>query len=270
MGTYSIYLESAKKIARDAGLMVKAHLNKKHNVQNKSQFDFVTEVDKMSEDMIRSYLIEQFPDHLFFGEESVSSSKLDEDAIIDSLPDDKYIWVVDPIDGTTNFIRGIPQFGISIALLYNKEVVVGVVYDISLERLFWTEKGGLSYCNNLEIKVSETSIVKNAIVATSFPASDLNARQQIMNTITEKCNEMTSLRIWNCASIAGISEAYGAIDVYFELGIHLWDFCAAMLIIQNAGGKFSDIDGQEFHMHQRNVLATNGILHDSFLNLIKL
>ena len=102
---YSIFLEKAKEIALEAGKMVRSKQETQHTVQSKSKYDFVTEVDEASEEMITSFLHSQFPDHLFFGEEAVSSSPEEEDDVIGKLPDDKYIWVIDPLDGTTNCIR---------------------------------------------------------------------------------------------------------------------------------------------------------------------
>jgi myo-inositol-1(or 4)-monophosphatase len=268
MGKYDVFLNSAKEIARRAGQMVRSCVGSSHKVESKAKYDFVTEVDEKSEDMIRSFFQERFPEHIFFGEESVSSGCLSENEVIDRLPDDRYIWVVDPIDGTTNFIRGIPQYAISIALLFNREVVVGVVYDICMDRMFYTAKGMASFCNDTVLKVSNTDSLEKSIVVTSFPAADLSARGLFLKVLGREYLNFTSLRIWNCAAIAGVSIGSGIVDAYVELGIHLWDFCAAMLIIQNSGGVFTDVDGRPFHMHQRDVLATNPQLYPQVLQAI--
>lgn len=269
MEDYSLFLEKARKAALKAGEMVRSKRYEHHQIQSKSRFDFVTEVDGESERLITGFLKECFPDHLFFGEETISSSSVDEDTLIDTLPCDRYIWVIDPIDGTTNFIRGIPLFAISIALVRDRKVVVGVVYDISRDLLYYTCEGEKSYCNDREIHVSEVSSFDKAIAITSFPAYDIEARNTILSKIMEKGRELMSLRIYNCAALAACSVAAGETDIYVELGIHLWDFSAGKLLIENAGGRFSDVDGRAFHMHERDVLATNGKLYERTLEAIE-
>lgn len=264
---YSIFLEKAKEIALEAGKMVRSKQETQHTVQSKSKYDFVTEVDEASEEMITSFLHSQFPDHLFFGEEAVSSSPEEEDDVIGKLPDDKYIWVIDPIDGTTNFIRGIPFYAISIALMRNKEIVVGVIYDIARNKLYYTAKNEKSYCDGKEIKVSDVDSLDKAIGVTSFP-TDINYRKKTLKTLTDNGDDILSMRIYNCAALAACSIASGISDFYMEYGIHLWDFAAGKLLIENAGGKFSDIDGKPFHIFQKHVRASNGNLHNQMEKLI--
>lgn len=261
-------LESAKEIALEAGKMVRSKLDSGHEIKSKGKFDFVTDVDKASEKLISSYVKRKFPEHLIFGEEAVSSSEEDEDSLIDRIPDDKYVWVVDPIDGTTNFIRGMHQYAISIGIVKNKQVVAGVVYDISMDELFYTMQGSPSYCNGNVIHVSENKRFEDSIAVTSFPVENLEARQILLKTLMEKGNSLLSLRIWNCAAIAAVSLACGRTDVYVEPGIHLWDFSAGKLLIENAGGKFFDFAGKDFNMHQRNVIAANPYLADEVVIIV--
>ena len=262
------FLESAKEMALQAGKLVKSRLDSRHEITAKGKFDFVTDVDKSSESFITSYIKEKFPDHLIFGEEAVSSSHEDEDTLIDKIPDDKYIWIVDPVDGTTNFIRGINQYAISIALVKNKQVLVGVVYDISMDELFYTALGLPSYCNGKVIHVTENKTLEEAIAVTSFPVGDMHARQVLFKTLQEKGEFLFSLRIWNCAALAAVSIASGRTDIYVEHGIHLWDFSAGKLLIENAGGKFFDFSGKPYNMHQRHVVASNPYLADITLKIV--
>ncbi len=257
----SRYLEAAKNVALEAGCLVESRLGIPHDIQSKSSFDFVTETDALSESLIRNRLIQQFPDHLFFGEEQVSQCSEGEEYLIQSIPLDRYVWVVDPIDGTTNFIRGIPQFAISIALVRGWEVMVGVIYDVSLHSLYWTAKGLPSYCGEEVIHVSNVSRLEQAIIATSFPASDLEKRELVLRFLEEEGKNLLSLRIWNCATLAAAQVAAGHVDLYFEPGIHLWDFSAGMLLIQNAGGCFSDLQGNSYHKLQRHVFAAGPVLY---------
>lgn len=267
MEDYKVFLESAKEVARKAGALVQASFKSKHQVESKSKFDFVTEVDAASEKLISTYIKEKFPDHLIFGEEAVSSCPEGEEAAIDALPDDKFIWVVDPIDGTTNFIKGLPLFAICIAIVYNREVVVGVVNDISRDKLFYTAKGEKSYCNGEEIHVSTVDSFEKAIGVTSFP-TNLTDRRKVLETLLAKGDDLLSLRIYNCAALAACSVAEGLSDFYVELGIHLWDFSAGKLLIENAGGHFCDVDGRPYHMHEKHVLAANDKLFEKLKKLL--
>jgi myo-inositol-1(or 4)-monophosphatase len=268
MNDFEDFLDSAKEIAFKAGEYVRLHLSMPHNVISKQKFDFVTETDHKSENIITSFLLRKYPDHLVFGEEAVSSQKETENELIKKLPDDKFIWIVDPIDGTTNFIRGIPQYAISIALVRNWQVIVGVVYDISRDEMFYSSKNTSSCCNGKEIHVSSSSTLDKSIIATSFPAADMHARNLVLKSLYDYGSEIMSLRIWNCATIAAVSLACGRIDAYVEPGIHLWDFSAGKIIIENAGGKFTDIYGKPYHKLQKHVLATNGYLHEKLLGFI--
>jgi len=262
------FLESAKTVALKAGLFVKSHLSERHDIQRKSKYDFVSEVDQQSELIIRTYLAEKYPDHLFFGEEEISSNPIGEDEIISRLPKDRYVWVIDPVDGTTNFLRGIPQFAISIALVKDEKVILGVVYDISLDELYFAKVGEGAFCNGRPIHVAGTDKLDDFIVSTSFPAAKVEARGQVLRVID--CNKLdfTSLRIWNCASLAITYVATGRTDAHIELGIHLWDFAAGKVIAEEAGGCFSDVDGKPFHLYQKHVLVSNGKLHNQIVERI--
>jgi len=262
-------LESAKQTAREAGSLVRSHLRTHHEVERKSRFDFVTEVDRLSEEFIRSSLSRKYPDHLFFGEEEISSRKEAEDSIIATLPPDKCIWVVDPVDGTTNFIRGIPQFGISIALVKGGEVLVGAVYDVSLDELYSAKKGGGAFLNDSPIHVSSTNDVLDFIISTSFPAANLVFRHKVLEKLEKHGDEITSLRIWNCASLAVVAVACGRTDAHIEPGIHLWDFSAGKLIVEEAGGMFTDLVGKPFSLYEKHVLASNGKCHDKLLQILQ-
>ncbi len=262
------YLESAKSAALEAGNLVRSHLKDAHKITNKSPCDFVTEVDRLSENFLRKYLLERYPDHLFFGEEEVSSFPASEEAALSGLPENRYIWVIDPIDGTTNFIRGIPQYAICVGLVFGQEVVAGVVYDIAADKLYYSMKGSDSFCNGRRIHVSDTSSVSTSIVVTSFPASDMQIRRKVLDGLSSLGMDFMSLRIWNCASLAAVSIAEGCTDIYVEAGIHLWDFSAASIIVRNAGGCFSDLRGNPWNRHQKDVLCANRNLHEQALEML--
>ena len=141
------YRDYAIRAARAGGDVIREHLRDAHQVRAKAEFDFVTEVDALSEERIRAFLRESFPEHRFFGEESVSETPENETALLEALRPDEYTWIVDALDGTTNFIRGIPQFCVSVALAHGKELIAGAVYDVSRDEMFSAEAGKGAFCN---------------------------------------------------------------------------------------------------------------------------
>ena len=176
--------------------------------------------------------------------------------------------MIDPIDGTTNFIRGIPSYAISIALMRDGEILVGVVYDLSLNELYAAAKGSGAFCNGKPVHVTQTDRLEEFIISTSFPAADILAREKVLKEIEKHETKFNSLRIWNCASLGVVNVACGRVDAHIEIGIHLWDFAAGALIVQEAGGTFTDIDGMPFHAYQKHVLVSNGKLHAGFVHTL--
>lgn len=251
----SCFLDVAEKAAKEAGKIVINHIHEKHIVENKAGFDFVTEIDKLSEKFIHDSISSAYPDHSFFCEEQMSSGTIDEDSYLKSLKG--YTWIVDALDGTTNFIRGIPQFAISIALIFNCEIIVGVVYDPNRDELFSAEKGKGAFLNGQQIFVSEKTFLEDTILSLGFPASDLYKRADIMKKLTRISMKIGSLRVFNCASLLLCYVSCGRTDWTFEEGIHLWDMAAGILLVKEAGGTVLNIDGTPFSIFSKSNLAGN-------------
>lgn len=250
---YDNYLAAACEAALKAGRMIRAEVEARHEISRKKGFDFVTEVDSRSEQIIRDTLLSAFPGHSFFGEEQVSASSRPEDEILDAAGE--YTWVVDALDGTTNFIRGIPQFAVSIALLHDRKIVAGAVYDPSRDELFSASLGGGAFLNGKPIRVSGTADLSDAILSFGFPASDLRKRQETMNRLNAVSQQVGSIRVFNCASLLLCYTACGRIDLTFEEGIHLWDMAAGLLLVKEAGGAVSLVSGEDMDIHAKENLA---------------
>lgn len=258
------FLSAAKQAALEAGKMVKAEVKKQHKVYCKGGFDFATEVDRMSENLIREMISRLYPDHCFFCEEQVSGDGVPEDEILKNLGE--YTWVVDALDGTTNFIRGIPQFAISVALLHHGQVQVGVVYDPSRDELFAAEAGKGATLNGEPIHVSTVVELKQSIMSYGFPASDLTLRSRTLDRVQRIAMEVGSVRVFNCAALLLCYVACGRTDFSWEEGLHLWDMAAGILLVREAGGCVSRIDGSDFTVFSRDNLAGNPQLHKAFLS----
>lgn len=252
------FLDTAKGAALSAGYMICKETNRPHAVSRKHGFDFVTEVDRRSEEIIRNVIHAAWPDHGFFGEEQVSSGNRSEDELLDDAPE--YLWVVDALDGTTNFIRGIPQYAVSIALVHKGEIIVGVVYDPNRDELFSAARGRGAELNGQPIRVSPVKDLSDAILSFGYPASDMEIRRQTAERFSRLSPLLGSIRVFNCASLLLCYTACGRIDCTFEQGIHLWDMAAGILLVEEAGGVVSTISGSPITVHARENLAGPAVL----------
>ena len=247
------YLETAKKAALTAGQMIRAESSRPHTISHKQGFDFVTEVDRRSEEIVRDVIKKAFPEHGFFGEEETSAHPDQEDSLLDKVNDP--FWVVDPLDGTTNFIRGIPQYAVSVALVCGGRIEAGAVYDPNREELFSALRGCGAALNGQPIRVSGAQRLSDAILSFGYPASDMKLREKTVERFNCLSPLLGSIRVFNCASLLLCYTACGRIDLTFEEGIHLWDMAAGLLLIEEAGGVTLSLSGQKLTLHTRENLA---------------
>ena len=181
---YSEILDLAAEAARKAGTFIREGRKDGLHVDAKSRIDFVSDKDKQSENLIREMIREKYPDHLFFGEESVyGDSPEEEEAEINAFTEDDFVWVVDPIDGTVNYIRDYPQYAISIGVVHHREIVVGVIYDPFRDEMFTALKGKGAFRNGVPIHVSGALEAGDAIINTSMPTSSMQTREEMVAKI---------------------------------------------------------------------------------------
>ena len=259
---YSEILSLAADAARKAGVFIREARKTGLHVDAKSRIDFVSDKDKMSENMIREMIREKYPSHLFFGEESVYGCTPEEEkAQIEAFRDGDFVWVVDPIDGTVNYIRDYPQYAISIGVVHHRRIVAGVIYDPFRDELFSALVGKGAYRNGERIHVSEAREAGDAIINTSMPTNSMLTRSDMVSRIPPVSESFQSMRVWNCAAISLASVACGRSDADYEAGIHLWDMAAGILLVREAGGEVTQLDGSPCALTQTNILATNGFVH---------
>lgn len=270
MGQYSEILELATETARKAGDFVRDARQDGLVIDAKSRIDFVSDKDKMSEDIIRRAIREKYPSHLFFGEESTYGESMEEERNrIESFTDEDYVWAVDPIDGTVNYIRDYPQYAISIAVLHGRQLVVGVIYDPVHKDMYYAEKGCGAFLNGKPIHVSETADALDCIINTSMPTFSMDVRRKMVAKIPGVSEQFQSMRIWNCAALSLASVAAGRSDGDYEAGIHLWDMAAGIVLIREAGGTVTQLDGSPYALTATGVLATNGKIHAAALKALE-
>lgn len=220
------------------------------NVRFKGKINMVSEMDNWSEKKIKGILQVEFPEYGFLGEEGEITTR-----------DAQYRWIVDPIDGTTNYVHGYPFFAISIALEKDNEIVMGVVYNPILEELFHAEKGRGVFLNGKPIKVSNTKELGKSLLASGFPYDAWTNPENNSKEWVQMLRKTTSLRCDGVASLDLCHVAAGRLDGYWELGLDPWDLAAGSLIVKEAGGKVSSISGGPFSIYQGDILATNNNIY---------
>lgn len=248
-------LEVAVAAAKAAGEAIRSNFGQPQDVRHKGEVDLVTEADHKAEQKIKEVLEGAFPGYGMLAEEGGRLSDGGE-----------FRWIVDPLDGTTNYVHGLPIFATSIALEREGEVLLGVVYDPMADELFAAERGDGAALNGHPIRVSDTDELKQALVATGLPhdhqdvpaALDLFGRFAVLTR---------SLRRLGSAALDMCYVAAGRLDGYYERGIKAWDIAAGSLILEEAGGKATDYQGRELDLEGEEVVASNGLLHRDLISV---
>tara|TARA_R110002050_G_scaffold176775_1_gene309754 strand:- start:15894 stop:16685 length:792 start_codon:yes stop_codon:yes gene_type:complete len=227
-------------------------------VETKSLNSLVSFVDKTAEKMLVEGLGNLVPEAGFIAEEG-TSNKIGE----------TYNWVIDPLDGTTNFIHGIPLYSISVALTKNGFPVVGVVYEINLDECFYAWKDSKAYLNGTEISVTKTAKLSDTLLATGFPYHDFEKMEGFLKSLRYFMENTRGLRRLGSAAVDLAYVACGRFDGFYEYGLNPWDVVAGAFIVEQAGGKSGYFTANEAYTDGSEILATNGLIHDEIERLIE-
>lgn len=227
-------------------------------IEYKGLNDMVSYVDKTAEQKLVQNLEKLIPDAGFITEEKTINRT-----------GKTYTWIIDPLDGTTNFIHGIPAYGISVALYEDGLPVIGVVYELNRGEMFYSYKGGPALMNKKEIKVSTNPDLKSSLLATGFPYYQFDKQPQYLKLLTEMMQKSHGVRRIGAAAIDLVYTACGRFDAFFEYNLQQWDFAAGCFIVQQAGGEVYDFAGGNDYFEKREILATNGKLTAEMLTAIK-
>jgi myo-inositol-1(or 4)-monophosphatase len=255
--TVSDILQMVEGIARHAGAVLMGGYGNVRHIEQKGVIDLVTEFDKRSEEVILSFIQEEFPDHAILAEESGHNKTISD-----------YQWVIDPLDGTTNFAHGIPIFSVSIGLLRNNIPVVGVVYDPFRNEMFSAEAGRGATLNSQPIRVSARADLGQAVISTGFPYDvRTNPRNNLAQFVQFQLRTQ-AVRHLGSAALDCTWTAMGRLDGYWEFGVKLWDIGAGALIVREAGGRVTFGGGDENFFSTDSILVSNGLIHEQMLRVL--
>ena len=255
-------LTTAVKAARKAGsLITRASYDlERLTVRRKHHNDFVSEVDHAAEAAIIDVLHRAYPTHAFLGEESGASHA-------GAAPE--YLWIIDPLDGTTNFLHGFPQYCVSIALKHKGVLQQGVIYDPNRNELFTATRGAGAYVNDKRLRVSRADELRDALIGTGFPFRDFSQLDEYMRMFRNVTRNCAGVRRPGAAALDLAWLAAGRIDAFFEIGLSPWDMAAGALLVREAGGLIADLDGGEHFLESGRVIATTPKLFSPLLELLR-
>lgn len=252
-------LNFAIQTARDAGQILLEKFGRKINISMKGDINLVTEADLASEKLIIERIKSYYPKHSILAEEAGN-------AVV--LGDSTWKWIIDPLDGTTNFAHGYPCFCVTIALEHEGKIVLGVTFDPTRNELFAAEKGQGATLNNKPIRVSETEKLGNALLVTGFPYN-FKQKENFARHLTDFLLQSRGVRRDGSAAIDMAYVACGRFDGFWEEGLNAWDVAAGVLLIEEAGGSVTYYDGSPFSVYSPPICASNGLIHHEMLQVLR-
>ncbi len=259
---HPMLITAVKAARRGATVINRASLDLGQiKVTEKNRNDYVTEIDQAAERAIVDVLLKAYPGHAVLAEESGASGNPSEE--------NEYVWIIDPLDGTTNFIHGFPQYCVSIALQQKGVTTQAVIFDPNRNDLFVASKGEGAFLNDKRLRVSKCDKLADSLIGTGFPARDLGKLEEYMTMfkiLTEKCQ---GLRRPGSAALDLAYVAAGRLDGFFEKGLNAWDMAAGALLIAEAGGIIGDFTGEQGYLESGDVIAGNPRIFHQLITLLK-
>ena len=252
-------MEDAIRISRLTGTLLKDHLLTDFSVDHKGEVDLVTEMDRAAQDLIREEILLKYPDHGILAEEE-----------LDIPGSSGFRWIVDPLDGTTNYAHRFPIFSVSIAVAYDNDVLCGVVYNPVSDEMFKAIKGEGASLNAMPISVSDTGQLNDSLLGTGFPYNIRETAHTNLDHFREFAVRTQGIRRCGSAALDLCFVACGRLDGFWELNLKPWDITAGALIVREAGGVTTDFDGNSLQMDGSRVLVSNGHLHTAMMETLKI
>ena len=253
-------LEETIDLVKGVGGFIReeGHSFDRSNIEIKGFNDLVSYVDKQAEERLVEGLRKIVPEAGFITEEGTAQDN-----------GEAYKWIIDPLDGTTNFLHSLPVFSVSVALMHEGELILGVVYEVNLDECFYARKGGKAYCNGKEIRVSPIKNLSEGLIATGFPYYDFEQMEAYMDIMSDFMKSSHGLRRLGSAAVDLVYVAIGRFEGFYEYNLNSYDLAGGAFIVQQAGGKMTDFRGGNDYIFGRELLATNGSIHEDALKIIK-
>ncbi|MFW6020254.1 MAG: inositol monophosphatase family protein [Bacteroidales bacterium] len=249
------------KVVKETGSFIRQEnfmLSSSH-IENKGLHDYVTYVDKTSEQRLTKELAKILPESGFITEEDTTEDKTEE-----------YTWIIDPLDGTTNYIHSIPVYSISVALQRNGQTIMGIVYEIVRDECFYAWKNSPAFLNGKPIQVNNTGTLNNSLLATGFPYYDYSRLKPYLNFFTHLLENTTGIRRLGSAAVDLAYVACGRFSGFYEYSLHAWDVAAGAFLVQQAGGKVCDFSGGDDYIFGAEIIATNQLIHKELMDKMHL
>jgi myo-inositol-1(or 4)-monophosphatase len=261
MSDYKELIKEVNRICKEVGRFIQLEQTRLslQNIEEKGRNNFVTYVDKAAETLIIGELHSLIPDAVFLAEENTKTEQKEEFS---------HRWIIDPIDGTTNFIHGVPCYSISIALEQQGEIVAGTVYDVVNKECFWSVKGDKAYINETPIKVSNRAKLEDALLVTGFPYRHGEALDQWMELFKHFIKNTHGVRRLGSAALDLAWVAAGRFESFYEYGLSPWDVAAGAFIVKQAGGEVTDFSGGDSYLFGHQLISSNKILHAELMSVI--
>ena len=252
------YIIVARDAALRAGKLLRENLNGSREISYKGEINLVTEMDRRSERMIVETLSRSFPEHRILAEE---------ETIIEN--GSEFMWIIDPLDGTTNYAHGYPCFSVSVALERSGVVILGIVYDPMRNELFTAVKGNGAYLNDERVRVSTTEQLIQSLLSTGFPYDRTVSKDNNLNYFSALIMASQEIRRDGSAALDLCAVAAGRFDGFWELKLNPWDVAAGSIIVEEAGGTVTNLSGEAFSVYDKAILASNGKIHRHMVDVLK-
>ena len=258
MQDFSEYLDFTKQLALNSGKILSKHFGNIKSINKKStNIDLVTNADLESEDFIVKTIQNKFPDHTIITEENQLKAK-----------NSDFRWIIDPLDGTTNFVHNLPIFGVSIALQYQNKTIIGVVYNPAVNKLFFASLNKGAYLNDKKISVSSSKTLNESLIVTGFPYLHDNKWEKSFSIFKDFYSRTQGVRRLGAAALDLCFVAMGRFEGFYEFNLKPWDICAGSIIAEEAGAKVTDWNNKELPFSGERILATNGKIHQEMVTIL--
>ena len=252
-------LELAVQAAREAGTILRNYAARGFEITNKGRINLVTEADLASEKHITEMIAARYPTHRIIAEESGISHHCEYE----------YCWIIDPLDGTTNFAHGFPCYAVSIGIERHGELIAGAIYDPSRDEMFAAERGAGATLNGKKIQVSEVDSLEKALVVSGFPYDVRERMDEYLPAWRLFLEKAQGVRRLGAAAIDLACVACGRMEGFWEYGLNAWDMAAGAVIVEEAGGRMTKLDGSGFDPYDPSMLCTNARVHDEMLAVLR-